>query len=323
MPNQHERLGIVALQRGGELIAQARPLIDQTAARLEQHLQPAHRGRHRRQWPQPVAMHPHQLTQQGGIERVVLGSARRLGCFAILGQHGRVDRKQLQVGVHAQRVHQGPFGLLQSDGDLPLWKTRAQFVGPRMQRERIVGEFALLVPRALGSAQADLMGTVGPIEADEGGIGSGRIHRGYGHDGVPAGEGLIGNPLDLEASADSLSWAAVSSRPKVSGHTSSVGLSTVVAGRGVSAHGAWDKNSVRAIAGSGELLTNPARCAAFRLQAAVELPAPRHARGPLPVERASRLLRQSLYGVLVHERERCSLPSHADSHRRVFAQTGR
>jgi hypothetical protein len=73
-------------------------------------------------------------------------------------------------------------------------------------------------------------------------------------------------PLDK---LGALSWVAVSSRPTVSGYTSCVGLLIVVAGRGVSAQGTWDENGNLAIARSGELLTNPARCAAFRLQAAL------------------------------------------------------
>ena len=120
-----ERLRKILLQQTCDPIGQGHALVDDVAALFTERLQGPALDRVGHPRAQLVAMADHQVQQQLGVERIVLGPAGPEG-LAITRQRLRVNRIEHDPVGHQQRVHDRAFPLLERHRDLAARKPLLQ-----------------------------------------------------------------------------------------------------------------------------------------------------------------------------------------------------
>lgn len=107
------------------------------------------------------------LRQQAGVGGVVLAAGGNEG-FAIARELFRVDGIELDVFVLEERVDEGPFALLEGDGnDLPR-KTSGELAGPFVNAFRGLWQGTDGVS-ALGIDEAHGVLAIRPVDSDDDG----------------------------------------------------------------------------------------------------------------------------------------------------------
>ena len=115
-----------------------------------------------------VAMCEEEFDLEFGIGRVIFGPARGKR-FAVLGHGERIDGKEDEEIIFAQRGHDRPFIELQAHRNRLAVEARVQTLDPRVDRFRTVFEVQKLPARGASGLQADIVFGIGPVEANKGG----------------------------------------------------------------------------------------------------------------------------------------------------------
>ena len=155
-------MGEVVFEGTGQAIRQTDFVADQAPAVFNELRQGAHRRALGGEGRELVTVFEQELDLEFGIGGVIFGPARGKR-FAVLGHGERMDGKEHEEIIVAQRGHDGPFIEFQAHRDRLAVEARAQGLDPRIDRLRAVFEpqkLPALVPAAckqiscLASAQS-------------------------------------------------------------------------------------------------------------------------------------------------------------------------
>ena len=114
-----------------------------------------------------VAVCEQQLDLERGIGGVIFGMARGKR-FAVLRQGERMDGKEHEEIIGAQRGHDGPFLECQAHRDGLSVAARAQGLAPRIDRLGAVCEHEKLPSLSASSLEAHIVCGIRPVEANKG-----------------------------------------------------------------------------------------------------------------------------------------------------------
>jgi hypothetical protein len=194
----------VVLERAGKTIGDAHLVARQAATIFHQLLQFAHRGALRLQGFEPFPMFAQQVELQTGIGGVVFGAAAAEH-GAVTGQRLRVDRKQHEEVVFAERIDEGPFVEFQAHGDRLALEAALQIECPGFDGLWAMRDDGGFGNVGVGAEQADVVFGIGPVDADEGGepivdriihFLSPKVYRCQGTCELGLCEGIIGSRCD-------------------------------------------------------------------------------------------------------------------------------
>ena len=132
-------LGKVVFEGTGQAIGQTDFVADQAPAVFDELRQGAHGGALGAEGRELVAVFEEEFDLEFGIGGVIFGPARGKR-FAVLGHGERIDGKEHEEIIVAQRGHDGPFIEFQAHRDGLSVEARAQGLDPRVDRFRAVFE---------------------------------------------------------------------------------------------------------------------------------------------------------------------------------------
>ena len=122
-------------ERTGQAVGQTDCVADQAPAGLDAWRQGAHGGALGAEGCTLVAVCEEALDLECGIGGVIFGPARGQRC-AVRGHGARIDRKEPEEIIGAQRGHEGPFRAFQAHRDGLSVEARAEGLDPGMNRFR-------------------------------------------------------------------------------------------------------------------------------------------------------------------------------------------
>ena len=129
----------VVFQRTGQAMRQPDGIADEATAVFNELRQGAHGGAWGGKRGEFVAVFEQDLDLEFGIGRVVFGPTRGQR-FAVLGHGERIDGKEHEEVLLAQRRHHGPFMEFQAHGNRLAVEPCAQALDPHIDRVRAVFE---------------------------------------------------------------------------------------------------------------------------------------------------------------------------------------
>ena len=162
-PLQDVREGVC--EGTGQAVGATHVVADQAPAVFHEWRQGAHGGALGGEWGECVAVFEEHLDLEFGIGGVICGSARGKRC-AVSGHGERMDGKEPEELLWAQRRHDGPFMEFQAYGKRVTVEPRAQTLDPRVDRVRSVIEAQKLPVRRAGGLSTAIVFGIRPVEAD-------------------------------------------------------------------------------------------------------------------------------------------------------------
>jgi hypothetical protein len=132
-----EDVGEVVFERTGQAIRQPDVVADQATAVCHELCQGAHAGALRGEWGEFVAVCEDELDLECGIGGVVFRLARGKR-FAVSGHGERIDGKEHEESIVAQRGHDGPLIAFQAHRDGWAIEARAPGLDPGIDHFRAV-----------------------------------------------------------------------------------------------------------------------------------------------------------------------------------------
>lgn len=138
-----QNLREIVFEGTGQTIGQTDFVADQTTAVFDELCQGAHSGALRGECSELVAVFEEQFDLEFGIGGVIFGPARGKR-FAVLGHGERIDGKEHEEIIGAQRGDDGPFIEFQAHRDGLSVEARAQGLDPRINRLGAVFEYEKL-----------------------------------------------------------------------------------------------------------------------------------------------------------------------------------
>jgi hypothetical protein len=130
-----QNLWKVVFEGTGQTVGQTDFIADQATAVLDELRQGAHGGALGAEWGELVAMFQEDFDLEFGIGGVIFGPARGKG-FAVLGYGERVDGKEHEEIIGAQRRYERPFIELQAHSDGLTVEARPEGLDPGVNRFR-------------------------------------------------------------------------------------------------------------------------------------------------------------------------------------------
>ena len=167
LAGQGQGLGIVALERVAQHVGEEGAQIDRGAALFQEAGERACLRIFRKPGSEFVAVLEEQLEADLGIGRIALGPARLKG-LAVARGGGRVDRVEHEEGISHERGDKGAFGLLQAEGDLPIWEAPGQRGRPLRDRFGGVLQSGTFTLASRAIVETERVRLAPPIQPDEG-----------------------------------------------------------------------------------------------------------------------------------------------------------
>jgi hypothetical protein len=163
-----QNLREIVFEGTGQTIGQPDFVADQTPAVFDELRQGAHGGALGGERGELVAVCEEAFDLAFGLGGVICGPARGTR-FAVLGHGERLDGKEDEELICAQRGHERPLIALQAHRNRLAVEARVQTLDPRVDRFRTVFEVQKLPARGASGLQADIVFGIGPVEANKGG----------------------------------------------------------------------------------------------------------------------------------------------------------
>jgi hypothetical protein len=160
-------VGKVVFEGTGQAVGETHFVADQAPAVFDELRQGTHRGALGGERRELVAVFEQQLDLELGIGGVIFGTAwgKR---FAVLRQGERIDGKEHEEIIGAQRGHNGPFIEFQAHSDRLSVESRAQGLDPRIDRLGAVFEHEKLTSLSASRWSANIVCGSRPVEANKG-----------------------------------------------------------------------------------------------------------------------------------------------------------
>ena len=134
---------------------------------LDEWRQGAHGGALGAEWCELVAVCEEDFDLECGIGGVIFGPARGKR-FAVLGDGERIDRKEHEEIIVAQRRHDGPFREFQAHRDGLSMESCAEGLDPGVNLFRTMIEAQKLPWCGASGLEADIVLRIRPVEANKG-----------------------------------------------------------------------------------------------------------------------------------------------------------
>ena len=157
----------IVFEGTGQTIGQTDFVADQTTAVFDELRQGAHGGALGGECSELVAVFEEEFDLEFGIGGVICGPARGKR-FAVLRHGERIDGKEYEEIIFAQRRHDRPFSEFQAHSNRLAIEARVQTLGPRVDRFRTVFEVQKLSACGASGLYADSVFRIGPVEANKG-----------------------------------------------------------------------------------------------------------------------------------------------------------
>ena len=157
----------VVFEGTGQAVGQTDFVADQATAVLDELRQGAHGGALGAQWCELVAVFEEDLDLEFGIGGVIFGTAwgKR---FTVFGHGERIDGKEHEEIIVAQRGHNGPFREFEADSDGLSFESRAEGLNPGVNLFRTMFKAQKLTLFGASGLEADIVFCISPVEANKG-----------------------------------------------------------------------------------------------------------------------------------------------------------
>src|SRR5439155_17602787 len=157
----------VVFEGTGQTVGQTDFIADQATAVLDELRQGAHSGALGAEWGELVAMFQVGFDLEFGIGGVIFGPARGKG-FAVLGYGERVDGKEHEEIIVAQRRYERPFIEFQAHSDGLTVEARPEGLDPGVNRFRTMFKAQKLPLCGASGLEANIVFRISPVEANKG-----------------------------------------------------------------------------------------------------------------------------------------------------------